>query len=62
MAINRMADPGAPKRIQRKCAKCRDTKKWSPAEVFKGIAWHWFLSGGFRTALAKRCMKAVNHG
>jgi hypothetical protein len=49
-----------------KCAKCRDKKKWSPAEYVDGdgVLWHWSLAGvsaddvkrGCTTALAKKCM------
>lgn len=41
----------------RKCAKCLDRKRWTPAEEFKGQWWHWRKYGDAVTALAKRCMK-----
>lgn len=49
MPNNRVSTP-------KKCAKCRDVKKWSPAEEFKGTFWHWRRHGEYLTALAKRCM------
>jgi hypothetical protein len=44
--------------MTRKCAKCRDQKRWSKAEDVNGdgVLWHWFKHGEALTALAKRCM------
>jgi hypothetical protein len=55
--VSKEQESATPKRT--KCAKCRDVKKWSPAEDVNGdgILWHWFLSGSYHTALAKKCMR-----
>ena len=57
-----------PSPAPKKCAKCRDVKKWSPAEDVNddGVMWHWFIGGlpvedverGITTALAAKCNKS----